>query len=174
MAAAVKSAAPSGRDAVQTYYSSKIEELEVEVRERMLNLRRLEAQRNELNSKVRLLREELSLLQEPGSYVGEVVKVMGRKKVLVKVILSPLCLGGRCARHPSPPRSFAASQAAETGAPPHPPRPPLRAGSSRGQVRRRRRQDHRHRDAQAQRPRGESLPPRPLRHRVITAAHAAV
>ena len=85
MATAVKSAAPAGRDAVQTYYSSKIEELEVEVRERMLNLRRLEAQRNELNSKVRLLREELSLLQEPGSYVGEVVKVMGRKKVLVKV-----------------------------------------------------------------------------------------
>ena len=85
MAAAVKTAAPSGRDAVGTYYSSKIEELEVEVRERMLNLRRLEAQRNELNSKVRLLREELSLLQEPGSYVGEVVKVMGRKKVLVKV-----------------------------------------------------------------------------------------
>jgi len=85
MATAVKTAAPSGKDAVGTYYSSKIEELEVEVRERMLNLRRLEAQRNELNSKVRLLREELSLLQEPGSYVGEVVKVMGRKKVLVKV-----------------------------------------------------------------------------------------
>ena len=89
MATAVKSAAPAGRDAVQTYYSSKIEELEVEVRERMLNLRRLEAQRNELNSKVRLLREELSLLQEPGSYVGEVVKVMGRKKVLVKARARP-------------------------------------------------------------------------------------
>ena len=44
------------------------------VREKTQNLRRLEAQRNELNSKVRLLREELSLLQEPGSYVGEVVK----------------------------------------------------------------------------------------------------
>ena len=58
----------------------EVEELEVEVRDKMLNLRRLEAQRNELNSKVRLLREELSLLQEPGSYVGEVVKVMGRKK----------------------------------------------------------------------------------------------
>merc|ERR1719263_2093985 len=70
---------------IQSYYASKIEELEVEVRDKMLNLRRLEAQRNELNSKVRLLREELSLLQEPGSYVGEVVKVMGRKKVLVKV-----------------------------------------------------------------------------------------
>jgi ATP-dependent 26S proteasome regulatory subunit len=45
----------------------------------------LEAQRNALNSRVRLLREELKLLQEPGSYVGEVVKVMGKKKVLVKV-----------------------------------------------------------------------------------------
>ena len=34
---------------------------------------------------VRSLREELHQLQEPGSYVGEVVKVMGKKKVLVKV-----------------------------------------------------------------------------------------
>jgi 26S proteasome regulatory subunit T6 len=34
---------------------------------------------------VRLLREELQLLQEPGSYVGEVIKVMGKTKVLVKV-----------------------------------------------------------------------------------------
>jgi hypothetical protein len=34
---------------------------------------------------VRLLREELQLLQEPGSYVGEVVKVMGKTKVLCKV-----------------------------------------------------------------------------------------
>lgn len=34
---------------------------------------------------VRLLREELQVLQEPGSYVGEVIKVMGKKKVLVKV-----------------------------------------------------------------------------------------
>jgi len=34
---------------------------------------------------VRMLKEELQLLQEPGSYVGEVVKVMGKNKVLVKV-----------------------------------------------------------------------------------------
>lgn len=34
---------------------------------------------------VRLLREELQLLQEQGSYVGEVVKAMDKKKVLVKV-----------------------------------------------------------------------------------------
>lgn len=35
---------------------------------------------------VRLLREELQLLQEQGSYVGEVVRAMDKKKVLVKVI----------------------------------------------------------------------------------------
>jgi 26S proteasome regulatory subunit T6 len=91
----------------------------VVVAEKTQNLRRLEAQRNELNAKgslslnacchvhrrypssnrylsqwlnqwfvafvVRALREELVLLQEPASYVGEVAKVMGKKKVLVKV-----------------------------------------------------------------------------------------
>ena len=71
---------------IQSYYHAKIEELEAVYRERTQNLRRLEAQRNELNSKVRLLREELQLLQEPGSYVGEVVKAMGKTKVLVKVM----------------------------------------------------------------------------------------
>lgn len=39
---------------------------------------------------VRFIREELSRLQEAGSYVGEVVKVMGKNKVLVKV-RSPFC-----------------------------------------------------------------------------------
>ena len=39
---------------------------------------------------VRMLREELQLLQEPGSYVGEVVKVMGKNKVLVKVSNIPI------------------------------------------------------------------------------------
>ena len=42
-------------------------------------------------SLVRMLREELQLLQEPGSYVGEVVKVMGKKKVLVKVFIESFC-----------------------------------------------------------------------------------
>lgn len=93
-----------------SYYEKKIEHLELTVRDETQNLRRLQAQRNELNSKgrthgivavyknigylfeityihyqVRLLREELQLLQEPGSYVGEVVKQMGKSKVLVKV-----------------------------------------------------------------------------------------
>lgn len=38
-------------------------------------------------SPVRLLREELQLLQEQGSYVGEVVRAMDKKKVLVKVCI---------------------------------------------------------------------------------------
>jgi len=70
---------------IESYYQSKIDELEILVREKTKNLRRLKAQRNELNAKVRQLRDELYHLQEPGSYVGEVVKQMGRGKVLVKV-----------------------------------------------------------------------------------------
>eukprot|EP01097_Dermamoeba_algensis_P002204 TRINITY_DN1878_c0_g1_i1.p1 TRINITY_DN1878_c0_g1~~TRINITY_DN1878_c0_g1_i1.p1 ORF type:complete len:396 (-),score=108.01 TRINITY_DN1878_c0_g1_i1:79-1266(-) len=73
------------KDGLRAYYEAKIQEAELSNRERAQNLRRLEAQRNELNTKVRLLREEIQLLQEPGSYVGEVVKPMGKTKVLVKV-----------------------------------------------------------------------------------------
>ncbi|KAK9449827.1 P-loop containing nucleoside triphosphate hydrolase protein [Limtongia smithiae] len=70
---------------IKPYYTQKIEETELKISDKTQNLRRLEAQRNALNAKVRLLREELQLLQEPGSYVGEVVKAMGKTKVLVKV-----------------------------------------------------------------------------------------
>ena len=128
--AAKVAAVPRGID---SYYTSKVDELEVQLREKLQNLRRLEAQRNELNSRgggptagahtgcaqwlgclgashraarrgrvalssccavvrystcvaclswtVRALREELMWLHEPGSYVGEVVKVMGKDKV---------------------------------------------------------------------------------------------
>lgn len=89
------------------YSQAKIEAAELTINHKTQNLRRLEAQRNALNARgeyqtnvksglselmcrllyslVRLLREELQLLQEPGSYVGEIVKVMGKNKVLVKV-----------------------------------------------------------------------------------------
>jgi 26S proteasome regulatory subunit T6 len=90
---------------VSTYFTNKIEAAQLAINAKTQNLRRLEAQRNALNARgkstvlvtivsnppliqkntVRLLREELQLLQEPGSYVGEVIKVMGKKKVLVKV-----------------------------------------------------------------------------------------
>lgn len=68
-----------------TYYIQRIEDLQLTITNKSQNLRRLQAQRNELNAKVRMLREELQLLQEQGSYVGEIVKAMDKKKVLVKV-----------------------------------------------------------------------------------------
>ena len=67
------------------YYVRRIEDLNAEIRERLYNQRRLEARRNALNAQVRELKEELVTLREPGSHVGEVVKVMGKNKVLVKV-----------------------------------------------------------------------------------------
>lgn len=70
---------------LSSFYANKIEELIISTREKTQDKRRLAAQRNELNQKVRALRDEIQLLQEPGSYVGEVVKPMGKSKVLVKV-----------------------------------------------------------------------------------------
>merc|ERR1711923_389470 len=74
-----------GGEGLKHYYVSKNEELSLTVTKKQQDLRRLQAQRNELNAKVRMLSEELQLLQEQGSYVGEVVKAMDKKKVLVKV-----------------------------------------------------------------------------------------
>lgn len=67
------------------YYASKIAALSVTVQERTADLQRLKSIRNSLNAQVRMLREELHHLQEPGSYVGEVVKQMSEQKVLVKI-----------------------------------------------------------------------------------------
>merc|ERR1712137_197270 len=78
-------AAGAKRAGINSYYDTKIQELEALIKERQMNKRRLEAQRNELNGRVRLLREELYMLLEPGSNVGEVIKAMGKSKVLVKV-----------------------------------------------------------------------------------------
>jgi len=74
-----------GRAGIKGYFLAKRDELAIILADKNQNLRRLEAQRNELNAKVRELREELMLLHEAGSYVGEVVKAMGKTKVLVKV-----------------------------------------------------------------------------------------
>ena len=77
-----ESKAPAG---VDSFFLSKIQSYELTINEKAQNLRRLEAQRNSLNARVRMIHEDLQLLQEPGSYVGEVEKVMGKKKVLVKI-----------------------------------------------------------------------------------------
>ncbi|OLL26107.1 26S protease regulatory subunit 8 [Neolecta irregularis DAH-3] len=58
-----------------------IEQASLKINEKTQNLRRLEAQRNSLNAKGTIY----NLLQEPCSWVGEVVKPMGKDKVLVKV-----------------------------------------------------------------------------------------
>jgi 26S proteasome regulatory subunit T6 len=70
---------------MRSYFQAKIENLEHLIHEKQTEVKRLEAQRNEMNSQVRMLREEIALLQEPGSYVGEVVKVMGKNKCLCKI-----------------------------------------------------------------------------------------
>ncbi|MCP9258327.1 26S protease regulatory subunit 8 [Dirofilaria immitis] len=57
---------------LKRYYKTKIEDMLQRVAEKTQNLRRLHAQRNELNTKVRMLKEELQQLHEQGSYVGEV------------------------------------------------------------------------------------------------------
>ena len=75
----------SSSSTMDTYYATKVSELSETVQERVADLQRLKARRNELNAKVRMLREELHHLQEPGSYVGEVIKQMGQNKVLVKI-----------------------------------------------------------------------------------------
>jgi len=71
--------------AVSSYYRTKIDDLTIQVRKKEANVRRLEAQRNDLNEKVRHLKDELVQLQQPGSSVGEIVKKMGQNKVLVKI-----------------------------------------------------------------------------------------
>eukprot|EP01128_Nolandella_sp_AFSM9_P007741 TRINITY_DN4340_c0_g1_i1.p1 TRINITY_DN4340_c0_g1~~TRINITY_DN4340_c0_g1_i1.p1 ORF type:complete len:405 (+),score=115.78 TRINITY_DN4340_c0_g1_i1:46-1215(+) len=70
---------------LSTYYKTKLAELDVILRQKAMNVRRLEAQRNDWNEKVRFIKEELQKLHEPGSHVGEIVKLMGKTKALVKV-----------------------------------------------------------------------------------------
>ncbi|KAI8865354.1 26S protease regulatory subunit 8 [Ramicandelaber brevisporus] len=69
---------------VKDYYESRIQRLEHIIADKTMDLRRLEAQRNTLNARVRRLRDELYLLQEPCMTSAEVVKVIGKDLVLVK------------------------------------------------------------------------------------------
>ncbi|KAL6945461.1 26S proteasome regulatory subunit 8 [Hanseniaspora vineae] len=73
------------KNRVKPFFEAQIQDCEILIRNKQENLHRLEAQRNLLNDKVKFIKDELVYLQEPGSYVGEVVKVINDKKVLVKV-----------------------------------------------------------------------------------------
>lgn len=72
-------------EGIQSYYVSKIEQLEQAIRDKRQNLSRLEALRNEMNTSVRNLKEEIQKLQEEGSHIGDIVKLMGKDKALVKI-----------------------------------------------------------------------------------------
>lgn len=70
---------------VPSYDQMTDDELSAVVAEKMKSLRRVRAKRDELNQKVRKLKDELEEIMDPGCYVGEVIKMMDREKVLVKV-----------------------------------------------------------------------------------------
>jgi len=70
---------------VTAYYQNKIDGLKILVHDRTENLRRLEAQRNEVNARVRRLKNEILQLSVQSSYVGEIAKVMTKTTALVKL-----------------------------------------------------------------------------------------
>ena len=82
--------APKKLTGLEPYYRKKIAEMEIKMVEKQNNLRRLEAQRHEMNAKVKNLKEELHKLLENSSQVGEVCKMMGKRKCLVKVAESKM------------------------------------------------------------------------------------
>lgn len=87
MASAVVDTSP-----ICTYFQQKIQEYRAVEKRHLDDYHRLEAQRNELNRRVRHLKDEVQMLLESGSHVADVVKVMGKGKVLVK-------LGGGHGKH---------------------------------------------------------------------------
>lgn len=69
---------------IEDYYTSKIKEIELKIKEKELNFMRLQAQRNDLNDKVIKLKDELRYLLKSANQVAEVVKILGKDAVLVK------------------------------------------------------------------------------------------
>ena len=69
---------------IDDFYDTKIKEIELKVKAKQINFMRLQAQRNDLNEKVIKIRDELKHLLKPGNEVAEVIKILGKDKVLVK------------------------------------------------------------------------------------------
>lgn len=67
------------------FLQHRLRELQHLTRERHQNLQRMTAVRDDLNHQVRSLREEVTALQEPASYVGEFIKFVGKDQALVKM-----------------------------------------------------------------------------------------
>ena len=69
---------------IEDYYTSKINEIVIKIKEKQLNFMRLQAQRNDLNDKVIKLKDEVKHLLRSANSVAQVVKVLGKDAVLVK------------------------------------------------------------------------------------------
>lgn len=69
---------------LQKYNIGRAEELRVKIEKKQQNIERLEKIKNTLNYRVRQLKEEIAIMQEPSCAVGEVSKKMGKNTVLVK------------------------------------------------------------------------------------------
>ncbi|KAF9762535.1 26S proteasome regulatory subunit 8 like protein [Nosema granulosis] len=69
---------------ITAFYKDKIDELDELIGRKKKALQVLEQRRSEINKQVRMLREEISIVQEPSSNVGTVVEKMGNNRVLVK------------------------------------------------------------------------------------------
>jgi len=67
------------------YYQLQIDQYNVKIHDKNENLKRLEAQRNDLNARVCRLKNEITMLQMPSLAVGEIVKVLTEKTCLIKV-----------------------------------------------------------------------------------------
>eukprot|EP01013_Petalomonas_cantuscygni_P011642 TRINITY_DN251_c0_g1_i1.p2 TRINITY_DN251_c0_g1~~TRINITY_DN251_c0_g1_i1.p2 ORF type:complete len:429 (+),score=118.16 TRINITY_DN251_c0_g1_i1:210-1496(+) len=67
------------------YYQQKIREARSTNAIKTGELQRLEVHRGALNRRVRTLRTELERLEKHGSHVGEVCRLMGRNRVLIKL-----------------------------------------------------------------------------------------
>lgn len=70
---------------LDTYYQLQIDQLRVKIHDKRENLKRLEAQRNEMNARVCRLKNELINLQHPALGVAEVIKVLSDTTALIKV-----------------------------------------------------------------------------------------
>ena len=69
---------------IDDFYDTKIKEIKLKVKAKKINFMRLQAQRNDLNEKVIKILDELKHLLKPGNEIDEVIKILGKYKVLVK------------------------------------------------------------------------------------------
>lgn len=68
----------------KTFFTTQIEKLNAKILLKSSSLKKLEQERENLNTQVRLLKDEIRIVQEPSSYVGTISEKMGNMQVLVK------------------------------------------------------------------------------------------